>query len=134
MHFCFIAFAICNLTFFVEARSIEFDFNSNIVNVRPVFPGGAGDAMAPPDYGRSFNPISTKGGDYAHQEILAPPDFQTFRRPWTTRRSLPKKDHQYDGKFLLGNAEMSISMFLREEPGAKFQRKSECFRKKSKCF
>ena len=101
---------------------------------RPVVPGGAGDAMAPPDYGRSFNPISTKGGDYAHQEILAPPDFQTFRRPWTTRRSLPKKDHQYDGKFLLGNAEMSISMFLREEPGAKFQRKSECFRKKSKCF
>mgnify|MGYP007086865451 CR=1 FL=1 len=61
MHFCFIACAICHLAFFVEARSIEFDFNSNIVNVRPVFPGGAGDAMTPPDFGRSVNPISTKG-------------------------------------------------------------------------
>ena len=61
-----VACAICNLAFFVEARSIEFDFNSNIVNVRPVFPGGAGDAMAPPDFGRSVNPISTRGTDYAH--------------------------------------------------------------------
>ena len=34
MYFCFIAFAICNLTFFVEARLIKFDFNSNVVNVR----------------------------------------------------------------------------------------------------
>ena len=37
--------------------------------------------MAPPDFGRTINPISTKGADYAHQIILAPPDFQTFRRP-----------------------------------------------------
>ena len=29
---------------------------------RPVVPGGAGSAMAPPDFGRSVNPISTKGG------------------------------------------------------------------------
>ena len=29
---------------------------------RPVVPGSAGDAMAPPDFGRSVNPISTKGG------------------------------------------------------------------------
>ena len=34
MYFCFIAFAICNLTFFVEARLIKFDFNSNKVDVR----------------------------------------------------------------------------------------------------
>ena len=27
------AFAICNLVVFVEARPIEFDFNSNLVNV-----------------------------------------------------------------------------------------------------
>lgn len=33
MHFYFIAFAICNLAFFVEARPMEFDFNSNIVNI-----------------------------------------------------------------------------------------------------
>ena len=33
MHFCFIAFAICKLAFFVEARPIEFDFNSNLINI-----------------------------------------------------------------------------------------------------
>ena len=38
MHFCYKAFAICNLAFLVEARPRfrfieEFDFNSNIVNV-----------------------------------------------------------------------------------------------------
>ena len=32
------------------------------VRSRPVVPGGAGGAMAPPDFGRSINPISTKGG------------------------------------------------------------------------
>jgi hypothetical protein len=50
-----------------------------IVNrYRPVVPGGAGDAMAPPNFGRSVKPILTKGVDYALQIILAPPDFQTF--------------------------------------------------------
>ena len=48
---------------------------------RPVVPGGARGAMASPVFGRSVNPISTKGADYAHQIIRAPPDFQTFRRP-----------------------------------------------------
>ena len=44
---------------------------------------GVVGAMAPPDFGRSFNPISTRGrgADYAHPIILAPPDFQTFLRP-----------------------------------------------------
>ena len=37
---------------------------------RHVVPGGAGDAMAPPDYGRSFNPIPTGGGG-----ILCPPNI-----------------------------------------------------------
>ena len=35
-------------------------------NNRGVVPGGAGGAMALPDFGRSVNPISTKGTDYAH--------------------------------------------------------------------
>ena len=34
-------------------------FKAAIVHYRPVVPGGA---MAPPDFGRSVNPISTKGG------------------------------------------------------------------------
>ena len=29
---------------------------------RGVVPGGAGVAMAPPDFGRTINPISTRGG------------------------------------------------------------------------
>ena len=28
-----------------------------------------------------------RGADYAHQIILAPPDFQTFRRPWCCREA-----------------------------------------------
>ena len=52
-------------------------------NYRPVVSGGAGGAMAPPDFGRSVNHIST-GGDRLcppNYYVLAPPDFQTFRRP-----------------------------------------------------
>ena len=30
-----------------------------------------------PDFGRSADPISTRGTEYAQQIILAPPDFQT---------------------------------------------------------
>ena len=33
---------------------------------RPVVPGCAGCAMAHPDFGRSVNPISTRGSDYTH--------------------------------------------------------------------
>ena len=33
---------------------------------RPVVPGCAGYALAHPDFGRSVNPISTRGTDYAH--------------------------------------------------------------------
>ena len=34
--------------------------------------------MAPTDFSRSVNQA---GADYAHQMIMAPPDFQTFLRP-----------------------------------------------------
>ena len=36
--------------------------------------------LAPPIFGRSVNPIA----DYAYEIILAPPNFQTFRRPWSS--------------------------------------------------
>ena len=38
--------------------------------------------MAPPDFGRSVTLSQPREADYAHQIILVPPDFQTFRRPW----------------------------------------------------
>ena len=34
------------------------------LHYRGVVPGGAGVAKAPPDFGRSVNPISTKGGRF----------------------------------------------------------------------
>ena len=48
---------------------------------RGVVPGGAECAMAHPDFGRSVNPISTRGGDklcptnyYWHTRIFRPSD------------------------------------------------------------
>ena len=39
--------------------------------------------MAPPDFDRSVNPISTGGGLIVLATVLpAPPDFQTLRRAW----------------------------------------------------
>ena len=32
---------------------------------------------APTNFGRSVNPISTRGADYAQHITVAPPDFQT---------------------------------------------------------
>ena len=38
-----------------------------VAHFRGVVPGGAGGAMAPPDFVRSVNPISTRETDYAHK-------------------------------------------------------------------
>ena len=55
---------------------------SNRWHGRPVASGGAGGACAPPLFGRSVNPISTREGHiHAHQIILAPPGFKIFLRP-----------------------------------------------------
>ena len=40
-----------------------------------VVPGGAGGAMAPPDFGSSVNPISNRGTDYAHLITTGTPVF-----------------------------------------------------------
>ena len=84
---------------------------------RPVIPGGAGGAMTPPIFGTSVNPISTRGADYAHTSLLAPPDFRTFRRPcyqvkqiWELKAEnthLPKKLSKVE-KFLLNRNPLSI--------------------------
>ena len=51
-------------------------------NSRGVVPGGTGGAMAHPDFGRSVNPISTRGDRLCPPNYYWHPDFQTFRRPW----------------------------------------------------
>ena len=45
------------------------------VQYSTVVPGGAGGAMAPPDFGRSVNPISTRGTDYTHLITNGTPGF-----------------------------------------------------------
>ena len=42
---------------------------------RNVVPGGGGGAMAPPDFGRSVNPISFRGTYYAHLITTGTPGF-----------------------------------------------------------
>ena len=37
--------------------------------------GGAGGAMAPPDFGRPVTPISTRGTDYSHLITTGTPGF-----------------------------------------------------------
>ena len=49
-----------------------------MANVRPVVPEGAGGAMAPPDFGISVNPISTRGADYTHHITTVPPPQLDF--------------------------------------------------------
>ena len=44
-----------------------------------VVPGGAEGAMAPQILADQLT--LTRGADYAHHVILAPPDFRTFLRP-----------------------------------------------------
>ena len=45
------------------------------LDIRGVVHWGAGDAMAPPDFGRSVNPISTRGTDYVHLITTGTPGF-----------------------------------------------------------
>ena len=42
---------------------------------RGVVPGGAGGAMAPPNFGRSANPISTKGDRLCQPNNIGTPRF-----------------------------------------------------------
>ena len=51
------------------------------LNIKPVVPGGPGRAMAPHILADQLFLSQPWGADYAHQMILAPPDFQTFLRP-----------------------------------------------------
>ena len=49
--------------------------DTNLLYFRGVVPGGAGGAMTPPDFGRSVNPISTKGGRFCPPNNTGTPGF-----------------------------------------------------------
>ena len=48
---------------------------------------------APHDFGRSVDPISTMGADYAHQIILAPLDFLTLLKFMKSQNEYMKLSH-----------------------------------------
>ena len=55
---------------------------------RPVASGGARGACAPPVFGRTANPISTRGADYAHHSTKCPPRFSDLATALTCIRNL----------------------------------------------
>ena len=70
------------LEFYCYLISIYFLINSAIAGMSQT--GGQGGAYAPPVFGRSVNPISTRGAHYPHPVLHAPPpDFQTLRHACT---------------------------------------------------
>ena len=80
-HWEFIVSQACKVQIFWEGHKISKPI-SKFFWCQAVVPGCAGCAMAHPDFGRSLNPVSTRGTDYAHLITTLTPDFQTFRRPW----------------------------------------------------
>jgi hypothetical protein len=44
-----------------------------VSNCRAVASGGAGEALAPPVFDQTVNPISTRGADYTHHSTRSPP-------------------------------------------------------------
>ena len=55
---------------------------------RPVVPGGAGGAMAPPDFGRSVNPISTRWGRLCPPNNIGTPGFSDLPTALKTSNEL----------------------------------------------
>ena len=48
----------------------------------PIAEMGVVRALAPPVFGQTVNPISTRGADYTHHSTTTPPEFQTLQRAW----------------------------------------------------
>ena len=60
------------------------DFAINLLCqiLEPLYAVQSGRILSrPPDFGRSVNPISTRGTDYAPHFSTRPSDFQTKRHP-----------------------------------------------------
>ena len=72
-----------------ESRKIHKKFvKSN--HDRPVVPGGAGGAMAPPNFGKLVNPISTKGGSLCPLNNTGTPGFSDLPTALSVKKSLGK--------------------------------------------
>ena len=62
----------------LKSEEITHGLNQTETIPRPVASGGAGGALAPPVFGQSVNPISTRGADYAHHSTTSPPGFSNL--------------------------------------------------------
>ena len=56
-----------------SGKSHELRFKPRFTRLRAVASGGAGEALAPPVFGKTVNPISTRGADYTHHITTSPP-------------------------------------------------------------
>ena len=61
---------------------------------RGVFPGGARGALAPPDFGRSVNPISMRETDYAHLIANGTPGFSDLLTALFCKKSTEQTNKQ----------------------------------------
>ena len=71
---------ICVVLFFRSSESSAWSSSSSSSGEEEDGPVGAGGSMAPSDFDRSVNPISTRGADYPHHITTGLPDFWTVRR------------------------------------------------------
>ena len=53
-------------------------FIMKMLDYRAVVSGGAGGALASPEFGNSVNPIPTRGAHYAHPITASTPGFQNL--------------------------------------------------------
>ena len=68
-------------------EDLDQDFAPFSGDCRPVVPGDAGGPMAPPDFGRSVNPISTKGGRLCPPNDTCIPEFSDLPTALVGRQS-----------------------------------------------
>ena len=72
---------------FWVGKKICDDPTASTIYGRAVVSGGAGGALAPPEFGSSLNPIPARGADYAHHITGSTPGFGNL----TTALQKPKK-------------------------------------------
>ena len=59
-----------------QLEDLSRQMHDEVIYSRPVASGGAGGGMCPPPlFGRSVNPISTRGGTFSPPSITCPPRF-----------------------------------------------------------
>ena len=85
-----------------NAKVVAFKYEQTIL-YRAVVSGGAGGALAPPEFGSSVNPIPTREAHYAHPITASTPRFQNLSTALRLRSS---------GKFLIRMKHMGQTYYI----------------------